>query len=90
MLFWDLPTVVSATLLYTALFVAAAIGMKTAQRRGAVWFCLAVLATSMAVHVCILVLWRYRVSYWDPVLLLYGVPGAARILRARADASAAA
>jgi hypothetical protein len=32
----------------------------------------------MAVHLAILVLWRYRVPYWDPILLLYGVPGAAR------------
>jgi len=33
----------------------------------------------LAVHVVILVLWRYRVSYWDPVLLLYGVFGASQI-----------
>jgi len=89
MLFWDPLIIVSATLLYTALYAAAALGMKTAQRRGAVWFSIAVLGISMAVHVCILVLWRYRVSYWDPVLLLYGVPAAARISRARSDARAA-
>jgi hypothetical protein len=80
MLFWDAPIVVSATLLYTTLFVAAAVGMKAARRRSAVWFSIAVLGISMAVHVCLLVLWRYRVPYWDPVLLLYGVPGASEIL----------
>ena len=30
----------------------------------------------MAAHVLVLVVWRYRVPYWDPVLLLYGVFGA--------------
>jgi hypothetical protein len=54
--------------------------MAAAQRRGAVGFCLAVLAISMLTHVLILVLWRYRVPFWDPILLLYAVPGAARFL----------
>jgi Dolichyl-phosphate-mannose-protein mannosyltransferase len=89
MLFWDAPTVVAATLLYTSLYIAAAIGLKTARRRGAVWFSVAVLAISMAVHVALLVLWRYRVSYWDPVLLLFGVPGAAIWLSARRGGAAA-
>jgi hypothetical protein len=83
-LFWEKPVVISATLLYTTLFIATAFGMKTASRRGAVWFSIAVLAISMAVHVAILVLWRYRVSYWDPVLLLYGVSGASRVFPLRA------
>jgi 4-amino-4-deoxy-L-arabinose transferase-like glycosyltransferase len=79
-LFWGWPIVLSATLFYLLLYAAAASGMISATRRGAVGFCLAVLAISMAVHVAILVLWRYRVPYWDPILLLYGVPGAARWL----------
>jgi len=33
----------------------------------------------MAVHVAVIVVWRYRVAYWDPVLLLYGVFGAAAL-----------
>jgi hypothetical protein len=89
MLFWSLPIVISATLLYTTLYAAAALGMKTAQRRGAVWFSIAVLGISAAVHVLILVLWRYRVSYWDPILMLYGVAGAASLLPARRPAVAA-
>jgi hypothetical protein len=76
--FWGWPIVLSATLFYLALYAAAASGMGSAERRGAVGFCLAVLVLSMAVHLAILVLWRYRVPYWDPILLLYGVPGAAR------------
>jgi hypothetical protein len=79
---WGLPIVVSASILYTALYAAAAAGMAAAQRRGAVGFCLAALAISMAAHVLILVLWRYRVPFWDPILLLYAVPGAARFLPA--------
>jgi hypothetical protein len=78
--FWGWPIVLSATLFYLLLYAAATSGMISAERRGAVGFCLAVLAISMAVHVAILVLWRYRVPYWDPILLLYGVPGAARWL----------
>jgi hypothetical protein len=82
-LFWGAPIVVSFGLLYTALFIAASAGLKTAERRGAVWFCVAVLAISMTVHVLLLVLWRYRIPYWDPILLLYAVPGAARLWPAR-------
>jgi hypothetical protein len=41
-------------------------------------FCLAVLVLSMAAHVALQVVWRYRVPYWDPILLLYGTFGAAR------------
>jgi hypothetical protein len=25
----------------------------------------------MAAHVAIIVVWRYRIPYWDPVLILY-------------------
>ena len=79
---WGVPIVVSAGLLYSALYAAAAAGMAAAQRRGVAGFCLAVLAISMAAHVLILVLWRYRVPFWDPILLLYAVPGASRFLPA--------
>ena len=79
-LFWGWPIVLSATLFYLALYAAAAAGMVGATRRGAVRFSIAVLALSIAVHVAILVLWRYRVPFWDPILMLYGVPGAARWL----------
>ena len=36
----------------------------------------AVLLVTMAVHVALIVVWRYRIPYWDPVLLLYAVSGA--------------
>src|SRR5262249_5671415 len=76
-LFWGWPIVLSATLLYLALYAAAAAGMVSAPRRGPVWFCVAVLAISMAVHLAILVLWRYPVPSGAPILPLYGVPGPA-------------
>ena len=79
MLFWSLPVVVSASVLYTVLYVLGGLGLKVAERRGAVWFAVAVLGISTAVHVLVLVLWRYRVPYWDPILLLYGARGAAEI-----------
>jgi hypothetical protein len=34
----------------------------------------------MAAHVMTLVSWRYRVPYWDPVLVLYGTFGAGTLL----------
>jgi hypothetical protein len=79
MLFWSLPVVVSASVLYTVLYVLGGLGLKVAESRGAVWFAVAVLGISTAVHVLVLVLWRYRVPYWDPILLLYGARGAADI-----------
>jgi hypothetical protein len=32
----------------------------------------------MVAHVALQVVWRYRVPYWDPILILYGAFGAAR------------
>jgi hypothetical protein len=82
-LFWGWPIVLSAALLYLFLYAAAATGMVTAARRGPVWFSLAVMAVAMGVHVAILVLWRYRVPFCDPILLLYAIPGVARIFSPR-------
>ncbi|HEV2065168.1 MAG TPA: hypothetical protein VGS00_11540, partial [Thermoanaerobaculia bacterium] len=72
-LYWPGSIVLGVGLLYTALFAASAAGLAAAQRRGAALFCLVFLAVTMASHVVVLVQWRYRAPYWDPVLLLYGV-----------------
>lgn len=72
-LYWSGAVVAGVGLLYAALYAAAAVGLVTARRRGAVRFALVFLAVTMATHVALLVLWRYRVPYWDPILLLYGV-----------------
>jgi hypothetical protein len=75
-LFWGAPIVVGLGILYTALYALTAVGFARAERRGAVRFAIAVLAISTGVHVLLLVLWRYRTPYWDPILLLWGVYGA--------------
>jgi len=75
-LFWGLPIVIGLGALYTALYVFSAIGFARAPRRGTVLFAAAVLALSMALHVALLVLWRYRIPYADPILLLFGLFGA--------------
>jgi hypothetical protein len=73
--FWP-PVVVVATGLYYVLLCALAVGgFISAPRPGVRAFALAILAVSMAAHVVTLVVWRYRIPYWDPVLLLYGVFG---------------
>jgi 4-amino-4-deoxy-L-arabinose transferase-like glycosyltransferase len=79
--FWPPGIVVPVGILYTALFVLAGFGLATAARRGVALFSLAFLAVTMGVHVAILVVWRYRVPYWDPVLLLYGVFAAVSLAR---------
>jgi hypothetical protein len=79
-LFWGKPIVFGMGALYAALYVFASIGFARGDRRGAVWFAGAVLALSMALHLALLVLWRYRIPYVDPILLLWGVFGASATL----------
>jgi 4-amino-4-deoxy-L-arabinose transferase-like glycosyltransferase len=74
--FWPKPVILAVAVLYLALYPCAARGLWVAPRRGVTMFAIAVLFVSMAVHVALQVVWRYRVPYWDPVLLLYGVYGA--------------
>ncbi len=76
--YWPAPVVAAVGVLYVGLYVLTARGLIRAPRRGVTVFCLAVLVLSMAAHVALQVVWRYRVPYWDPVLLLYGTFGAAR------------
>ena len=83
------PVVAAVGLYYTGLFALTIVGFLGAHRRGAAVFCLGVLLLATATHVAILPAWRYRVPYWDPVLLLYAVWGAAR-LTGSASAPAAA
>jgi 4-amino-4-deoxy-L-arabinose transferase-like glycosyltransferase len=73
--FWPLPVVVGIGSLYVLLYAFAARGLWLSPRRGVAAFCVAVLIVSMLVHVALQVVWRYRVPYWDPVLILYGVFG---------------
>jgi len=81
--YWPAIVVEASALAYVVLYVFAAVGFTAAPRPGVRAFALAVLAVSTAVHVVILVVWRFRVPYWDPVLLLYGVFGAGGTLLSR-------
>jgi hypothetical protein len=79
-LFWP-PWVVWATgLFYGALMLLAVIGGIASPRRGVLFFTLAYLALTMAAHVVFIVVWRYRLACWNPVLILYGVFGASLLL----------
>jgi len=71
---------------YGLLFLLAAAGLATAPRRGSALFAIAVLAISMAAHVALQVVWRYRMPYWDPILIVYGAKGAFRLAAARTAA----
>ncbi|MEO8433101.1 MAG: glycosyltransferase family 39 protein [Acidobacteriota bacterium] len=78
--FWPARVVVLVGIFYGALTVLAAIGLARPERPGVCAFAAAVLVLSLAVHVLIIVVWRYRIPFWDPVLILYAVPGGAKIL----------
>jgi hypothetical protein len=82
-LYWPRGVVWLTASYYCLLFVFAGVGIARARRRGVVRFSIAFLCASMAVHVLLLVAWRYRVPYWDPLLLLYGVFGAGGTLLER-------
>lgn len=75
-LFWPGWVVWTTGVVYGALTVLAVIGLARAPRRGVRLFLLAYLVVTMGSHVLLIVVWRYRVPYWDPVLLLFGVFGA--------------
>ena len=65
---------------YSVLFLFGAIGLAAARRRGIACFCVAMLAATMAFHVALLVLLRYRMATWDPVLILYAPSGILRLV----------
>lgn len=78
--YWPTPIVVATGVYYSVLSVLAVIGLARAPRPGVRAFALGTLGISMAIHVVFLVVWRYRVPYWDPVLVLYGVFGGDTLL----------
>ena len=80
-LFWPPWSVWTVGAIYSAGTLLAIAGLAAPSRTGVRLFALAYLALTMAVHVAVLVVWRYRVAYWDPVLLLYGAFGAAVLAR---------
>jgi 4-amino-4-deoxy-L-arabinose transferase-like glycosyltransferase len=79
-LFWPPWVVWPSGIFYGALSVCALIGWSAAPRPGVRLFIVFYLALTLAVHLALIVVWRYRIAYWNPVLLLYGVFGAAVLL----------
>ena len=85
--FWPGPVVVVCGAYFTALYGAAVLGLARTPRPGVRLFCLAFLAVTFLFHLAFETSWRYRAAYWDPVMLLYGVAGAASLARRRAPSS---
>ena len=77
--FWPAPVVLLVGLFYGGLYLLAGAGLVRPLRPGVSAFALATLAASLLLHVLIIVVWRYRIPFWDPVLVLYAVPGGAKI-----------
>jgi 4-amino-4-deoxy-L-arabinose transferase-like glycosyltransferase len=82
--FWPPALVVAGGAYFTALYAAAAVGLARASRPGVRLFVLVFLAVTLLFHLALETSWRYRAAYWDPVLLLYGVAGAASLAGFRA------
>lgn len=79
-MFWPRSVVIAVSAFGAAVSLLALVGLATARRRGAAVFATAFLLATLTVHVLLIVVWRYRIPYWDPVLLLYAVPGGAKII----------
>jgi hypothetical protein len=79
-LFWPGWMVAAVGLVGAAATVLAVIGFSLPIRPGVRAFALGFLAVTLAAHVALIVVWRYRIPYWDPVLLLYAAPGGARLV----------
>ena len=79
---WPAWVVAATGALYLALDAFAIVGLVLSPRRGVPAFSLAALALSMALHVALEVVWRYRMPYWDPILILYAVFGGASLVPA--------
>jgi 4-amino-4-deoxy-L-arabinose transferase-like glycosyltransferase len=82
-LFWPQGIVIAVGVFYVALYVFAARGLIQTPKPGASLLAAAVLVVSLLAHLPFVVVWRYRIPYWDPVLILYGVYGASGIFSAR-------
>jgi 4-amino-4-deoxy-L-arabinose transferase-like glycosyltransferase len=79
-LVWSLPVVIAVGVYNSALCVAAVLGLWSSPRRGVAAAALLVLAVTMAAHVVLQTVWRYRIAYWDPVLVLFAGWGSVRLL----------
>lgn len=85
-LFWPAWIVVVVGVIGTAVTLLAIRGFLLGSGRpGIDAFAIAFLAATLAAHVALIVVWRYRIPYWDPLLLLYAAPGAFQFPRPRPE-----
>jgi hypothetical protein len=78
-LFWPKGFVVVVGIIETSVTLLAIRGFLLGSGRpGIDAFAVAFLAATFVGHVAMIVVWRYRIPYWDPVLLLYTPRGALR------------
>ncbi len=73
------PVTVAIGLYYALLYFLAILGFRSALRPGVRLVAWGMMGVTVAAHVVLIVVWRYRIPYWDPVLLLYAMPGGARL-----------
>jgi 4-amino-4-deoxy-L-arabinose transferase-like glycosyltransferase len=73
---WGSFIVVATGLWYSVLFVLAVVGLFRSGRHGVSVAAVGVLVLSAAIHIATVVSWRYRMVFWDPVLVVFAVLGA--------------
>jgi 4-amino-4-deoxy-L-arabinose transferase-like glycosyltransferase len=81
---WPAAVVIAVGIYNSLLCAAAAGGLCAAPRRGIAAAALLILLGTMAAHVVLLAIWRYRIVYWDPVLVLFASYGLVTIFGRRA------
>jgi 4-amino-4-deoxy-L-arabinose transferase-like glycosyltransferase len=73
---WDAAIIVAVGLWYALLFVLAGVGLVRSRRHGVSVAAVGVLVLSAAIHIATVVSWRYRMVFWDPVLVVFAALGA--------------
>ena len=73
--YWPSWILVLTGAYYALLELASVLGLVRSPRLGVAFFSVGVLILSTLGHLLVVPLWRYRVPYWDPILLLFGLFG---------------
>jgi len=73
---WNAAVIVASGLWYGLLFVLAGVGLVRSGRHGVSMAAVGVLVLSAAIHIATVVSWRYRMVFWDPVLVVFAAVGA--------------
>jgi 4-amino-4-deoxy-L-arabinose transferase-like glycosyltransferase len=78
--YWPKWIVIVTGVYYLGLEAAALLGLVRSPRPSVSRFCAGVLILSTLGHLLVVPLWRYRVPYWDPILLMFGLFGLQTVL----------